>query len=161
VSENRETTPDASFGPDPSQRLLVTPTVLYSLNETSYCASQSRVEVCLRRHMQSSWRSTGWVAPLTTAVTLCVAMATSTFRDFWGINADAWEGASFIVLIIAAVLAIVLFVVFVRTPNQNETIRRILQCIEDGSIRVRPYDFRLIVNGPSTVPADDGYPEVR
>jgi hypothetical protein len=72
----------------------------YNLAQNTIIITEDKIRLCLNEHLKDSENKSGWLAPAGILITILATLATTTFKDFFYLEAAVWK-ALFIICGIA------------------------------------------------------------
>jgi hypothetical protein len=97
-------------------------TVYLNLSQDYIVITEDKVKLCLIEHLSRMESRKSWIAPLGIVLTLLITFATTTFRDYAGLKAAAWQA----IFIVATVLSVAWLLLTVKNALKSPSVEDVV-----------------------------------
>ncbi len=92
--------------------------------------TEDRLELCLRKHLECIGSRMAWITPVSLLAAFITTLCSSTFHDWFGLNANTWQALFVLFSIVAAIWSLI---AIVRAFKTQSSLRSLLDEIKKSA----------------------------
>jgi hypothetical protein len=119
--------PEAKFSESFAADYVEQTRVHLNFDQNVVIITEDRLELCLRKHLDCIDSRRAWITPVSLLAAFITTLCSSTFHDWFGLNANTWQALFVLLSIVAAIWSVI---AIVRAFKTKSSLRNLLDEIK-------------------------------